>query len=96
MSPPHRRQVLRLGIGTLLALSAVPFFVRWPQAQGIGGGRVMSLAEMERETAARSFLRTVALPDDSSYTLMVPAPKIDPLPERERTDRFTTPDRPAR
>jgi hypothetical protein len=97
-SPPERRHVLNFGIGALLVLATAPFFMRpaahAETAQGSGGARSMSWEQLEAE-AARSYVRN-ALPDAPGYALLSPKPKADPLPARVRSDRFETPDRPAR
>ena len=98
MSSQPRKQILTLGIGVLLVLSIVPFFLRPASAerpQGSGGTRVISLAELERDSVTGSYLRTMGA-GGASLALMFPAPPADPPPERVRPDRYIAQERGAR
>jgi hypothetical protein len=91
MSSQPRRQILTLGIGALIALSIVPFFMRPASAerpQGSHVTRVISLAELEKDSVTGSYLRTMGA-GGASLALMFPAPAADPPPERVRPDRFS-------
>jgi hypothetical protein len=104
-SQPHKH-VLAIGIGALLVLAIVPFFVqpasaeRPPSAASAANDtHVISLAELERDSLSGSALRTMGA-GGASLALMFPAPAPEPPisidTERERPDRFAAPERAAR
>jgi hypothetical protein len=98
MSSRSHRHALTFGLGALLALSIVPFFVQPASAerpQGSHGTRVISLAELERDSTTGSYLRTMGA-GGASLALMFPAPAADPPQERERPDRFIAQERGSR
>lgn len=98
MASQSHRHALTFGIGALLVLSIVPFFMQPASAdrpQGARETRVISLAELERDSMTGSYLRTMSA-GGASLALMFPAPAGDPPPERERPDRFIAQERGAR
>jgi hypothetical protein len=98
MSSQPRKHILTLGLGALCALSIVPFFLRPAAAerpQGAHDTRVISLAELERDSMTGSYLRTMGA-GGASLALMYPAPAADPPPERVRPDRYIAQERGAR
>jgi hypothetical protein len=101
-SQPHKH-VLAIGIGALLVLAIVPFFVQPASAErpssAANDTHVISLAELERDSLSGSALRTMGA-GGASLALMFPAPAPEPsIPidtGRERPDRFAAPERAAR
>ena len=85
------------GVGMLFALAALPFLLKGPATHA---ARPISLAEMERDSAERGFVRGV-MADGTGYSIMVKEPEAVAVPdaivdERDRPDRFSAPDRPSR
>jgi hypothetical protein len=100
MQPQPPKHVLAIGIGALLVLAIVPFFVQPASAtrpQNAHATPVISLAELERDSMTGSALRTMGA-GGASLALMFPPPEpaAPPDPERERPDRFAAPERAAR
>jgi hypothetical protein len=95
---PHKH-VVAIGIGALLVLAIVPFFIQPASAERVNDTHAISLAELERDSLSGSPLRTMGA-GGASLALMFPAPPPEPaIPRetgRERPDRFATPERPAR
>jgi hypothetical protein len=102
MHPQHHKHVLAIGIGALLVVTIVPFFVQPVSAerpQSANGTHVISMAELERDSLTGSAVRTMGA-GGASLALMFAAPAAEtaapPDTGRERPDRFAAPERAAR
>jgi len=99
-SRPHKH-VLAIGVGALLVLAIVPFFLTPASAErpqlARGEAPVISLAELERDSLSGSALRLMGA-GGADLALMFPAPEPATPADtgRERPDRFAAPERPAR